>query len=526
MQFIDDYDVDVAFDVTLAGARGCHLSANMYRPAANDVPSLTVLIWTPYDNGRLPRPDASLAAPYWSSRQCKRLAAAANATVVCIDVRGRGDSEGSFRPFIDEAADAAEVVRSIRSHPWCQGQLVVMGKGYGAICALAAVQAAPQEIASALLVSPPGRAWDVFPGRDGVRRADLLLWRHLIAGRTPQPVELTDWASILTKPWCEQESLLGRDDLDWLGFGSDADICEALDDSRLPTQVPVMLVTGWWDPACRAAWTMAQTGSARLMVGPWGASAARRPAQNVGAMDWGPASVADPLELQLDWLTSTRNGDLGQRHRLFVTGTNTWLTFSEIPEPTPWELHLASTGPPLTTAGGGVLTVSPGDGSDRFESRLSQPVPAQPSLAAAVAATSPAVLDMTFLDGRHDVAVYTSAPLLEPCTVLGEVTLRLNAQSDSPEPALWVASLEDVFPGGTRSVHLALGVVEARCGQPPEPLRLGPVGHRFLPGHRVRLRVAGTCAPLFRPLDGTPERDLREIRHHGSLLSLPALMTP
>src|SRR5262249_41475729 len=147
------------------------------------------------------------------TRHCKRLAAAAEMAVVCLDVRGRGDSGGDFVPFRDEAADAAEVVRQVAARSWCDGPIAVMGQGYGALSALGAARREPGLVGCAYVTSPPGATWEVFPGRDGVRRSDLLLWRHLVAGRTPQPVDLTDWDKVLRLPWAEQEDALGRDDI-------------------------------------------------------------------------------------------------------------------------------------------------------------------------------------------------------------------------------------------------------------------------------------------------------------------------
>jgi hypothetical protein len=159
-----------------------------------------------------------------------------------------------------------------------------------------------------------------------------------------------------------------------------------------------------------------------------------------------------------------------------------------------------------------------------FTSDLADPVPAQPGIGPAVGPGAPAQLDLMFLDGRHDVLVYTSAALYEPRLVVGELKLELDADSDSPADALWVASVEDVFPGGTASLHLALGMATVRPGERKAVLRLGPVGHRFLPGHRVRLRLAATCAPLVRPADQAPAREQRRVHHAGTVLRLPEVL--
>jgi predicted acyl esterase len=516
MRVLDEHTVDVRFDEGVTASDGVRLSVNMFRPTG-DRPAATVIVWTPLGNGRStalgPSPIPSLGSP----RHCRRLAAAARATVVSVDIRGRGDSDGEFVPFVHEPADADAVVAAVASHPWCAGPIVVMGQGYGAACAIAAARNATGLVTAAFLISPPGGPGDVFPGRDGVRRADLLVWRHLMAGRHPLPTRFADWADVLSRPWKDHEQALGHEDLGWAGFDA------AGLPGTVPLPVPVTILTGWWDPACRPSWELARgCPDAELVVGPWTAYAARHPAQHVGGIDWGPGSVVDPLELQVDVLN--RVHETARRTRVFVTGDNDWYDLPHTPPTVEWTLHPTASRGARTTAGDGQLTGTAGAGAAEFTSDLADPVPAQPDIGQAAGPGAPAQLDLTFLDGRHDVLSYTSAALAAPRLVVGELTLELDADSDSPADALWVASVEDVFPDGTASLHLALGVVTVRPGERTAVLQLGPIGHRFRPGHRVRLRLAGTCAPVFRPADQAPAREQRRVHHAGTVLRLPEVL--
>jgi hypothetical protein len=63
-------------------------------------------------------------------------------TVVIQSCRGRGDSEGEFRPFADEVADGGDALRWIADQPWFDGELVLLGVGYSAFAAWAALSAA------------------------------------------------------------------------------------------------------------------------------------------------------------------------------------------------------------------------------------------------------------------------------------------------------------------------------------------------------------------------------------------------
>src|SRR5262249_52267525 len=62
--------------------------------------------------------------------------------------RGRGDSEGEFRPFADEIADGGDALRWVASQPWFDGELVLLGAGYSAFAAWAALSTATAPVAA------------------------------------------------------------------------------------------------------------------------------------------------------------------------------------------------------------------------------------------------------------------------------------------------------------------------------------------------------------------------------------------
>jgi predicted acyl esterase len=58
--------------------------------------------------------------------------------------------------------------------------------------------------------------------------------------------------------------------------------------------------------------------------------------------------------------------------------------------------------------------------------------------------------------------------------------------------------LEDVFPGASRSVHLAHGILRAPARVPVEmSIRLTYVSREFLPGHSLRVAVSSSLWPLY-----------------------------
>jgi hypothetical protein len=150
------------------------------------------------------------------------------------------------------------------------------------------------------------------------------------------------------------------------------------------------------------------------------------------------------------------------------------------------------------------------------------------------------------VEERADVVVYTGEALPAPVRLCGAAEATLTAVCDRPDADLAVR-LTDVAPDG-RSLLVADSIARAslRSGAgrrtPPAPgvpfeitVRLPPVGHTFLPGHRVRLSVAGSNWPRFERNShtGAGRFDPREffcaeigLRHGGdarSFLRLPVL---
>ena len=48
-------------------------------------------------------------------------------------MRGRGASEGAYRPFMDDPVDGFDTVEWIAKQPWCNGKIGTWGGSAGAI---------------------------------------------------------------------------------------------------------------------------------------------------------------------------------------------------------------------------------------------------------------------------------------------------------------------------------------------------------------------------------------------------------
>jgi predicted acyl esterase len=125
--------------------------------------------------------------------------------------------------------------------------------------------------------------------------------------------------------------------------------------------------------------------------------------------------------------------------------------------------------------------------------------------------------------------VFESAPLSEPCEILGAAVLRLDVSADRPV-AMLAARLSDVAPDGsaTRVTYGVLNLTHRDSHEVPEPLEPGAdyrielpfncVAQVFPAGHRIRLSLSTSYWPLAWP----PPEPVRLSVHTGtSELELP-----
>ena len=111
---------------------GVRLMARLWFPRG-DGPWPALLMRQPY--GRRLASTVTLAHPCWWARR--------GYLVVVQDVRGQGDSEGSFGGFAQEADDTAQTHDWVRSLPECNGRIGCYGFSYQGMTQLLAPADAP-----------------------------------------------------------------------------------------------------------------------------------------------------------------------------------------------------------------------------------------------------------------------------------------------------------------------------------------------------------------------------------------------
>src|SRR5579859_5487524 len=101
--------VDMQWGVKIPLRDGVHLNATIYRPHEQKEPLPVIFTFTPYIG------DSYLERATYFSRN--------GYVYALVDVRGRGNSEGRFEPFVNEGRDGYDTVEWLAKQPWCNGKV-------------------------------------------------------------------------------------------------------------------------------------------------------------------------------------------------------------------------------------------------------------------------------------------------------------------------------------------------------------------------------------------------------------------
>jgi uncharacterized protein len=294
-------------------------------------------------------------------------------------------------------------------------------------------------------------------------------------------------------------------------------------DSARSIDIPVLAITGFYDgdqAGCLYNWDLVEAhersgrGRRHLLVGPWRhAQMGTGKSEPMGEVRFGEnADISLPKQVLRFFDAYLKNDPaalqrLPNRCRLYTSGNNVWHEVSQYPprESLDTPLYLSSGGHANSLQGDGRLgfDVPHEEPPDCFMADWELPVPA-------VAVGT----DCRETDVRHDVLVYTSAPLGEDLTVLGPVRAVIHLAANAPDCDV-VIRIEDVRPDSAAinmTGEFGYGAFRARYREgferevlltPGQPARLAffvcHMGHVFRQGHRIRVAISATVANMLEP---------------------------
>jgi uncharacterized protein len=565
------HDVLVEHDVEGRMRDGVVLRANVYRPA-DDRRYPVLLSRQPYNK------DVNINLMY-----ADPVALAAHGYVVVMqDVRGRYASDGEFTPSDQEFEDGHDTVQWAAALPWSDGRVGMFGRSYHSETQWRAAVMQPPALHS--MITGVSRFHHSIEAQDrpgGAHEGARLGWRQFLIGADqlarrhrddPAGLARASAAFGATSARLASGELLAHLPLRELADLPGSAMGDVVAAMRRPPDAPLYQrpwptdtyervhadtfhIGGWYDiftPGTLGQYEAMRTVAERtgprpphLLVGPWTHSSYLG---NIGQLDFGPAASGAVLDGRgglngehLRWYDATLKGDEAALAdtppvRLFVMGENRWRSYDRWPVPATrvedWHLQ---------PDGGLARSTAPESDPDVYDYDPADPVPTLGGSTMLAPTLPPGPFDQRDVEARPDVLSYTGAPLTEPYTVLGAVSVTLYAASSAPDTD-FVARLVDVHPDGrafnvvdgviraaARDTYPAPGVVEPR---PPAPLTPGTpyrfcidlwaTGLTFLPGHRIRVDVTSSSHPRWirhtnttvDPVDATEMRVARQRVFH------------
>ena len=292
-----------SYDVRVPMRDGVELATDIRRPDG-DGPVHAVLARTPYNKNN----EMVL--------RLSKLFSGAGFAFAMQDVRGRGDSDGTFQPYVHDAADGCDTIAWLAEQDWCTGKVATVGGSYGGLIQFLTAVQRPPALAAMIAMVSPSDPYVEFP--TGALSPMMLSWHRLTAGRMRQLVDDVDWAAVYEHlPLRTMDEAAGffaphwREQLDhptldefWAPKCYQAQLGEL--------DVPVLHISGWYDdeqigtPLNFAGMVAGGASNQQLLMGPWGH--AINTTRKLGEVDFGPHSLIDLEGYWLRWLDAQLDG--------------------------------------------------------------------------------------------------------------------------------------------------------------------------------------------------------------------------
>jgi uncharacterized protein len=516
---------------------GVELVSDHYHPPEAG-PHPTLLMRQPY--GRDIASTVVYAHPVWFARH--------GYNVVIQDVRGRGDSQGEFYPFRNEARDGAETIAWLRTRPEANGRVGMYGFSYQGMTQLLAAAEQPEGLAC---IAPGMTAGDLYHGwfyhNGALRLASSLGWGLQMLKADARRKHLREASDKLEQAWTHlvaQTSVLPFRShpalhgegvpqyvLDWFDHAEPGKYWTSMDLSGSDVSgslsriaVPVVHFSGWYDTYLKgsidgfvALCDRAGTAFARqhqyLVAGPW----IHIPwGDRVGGADFGEEALLDTDLILLRWFDHWLK-DSGKfadepRVRHFVLGENRWRESDSFPTNANYALYLHSAGKANSRKGDGMLSTKPAESGEPCDVFVYDPE--VPVLAPGGPAAQSGQFDQAAMELGNNLLVYTTPPLALPLRIFGAPHIVIYCATSSAHTDL-TAKLVRVRSNGAAE-FICIGIARStwlfrQSGYAADSIHrwafdLEPTSCAFAVGDCVRLEIASSAFPLYdrNPGSGVP----------------------
>ncbi len=334
-------DIDIKLYQNIPMSDGIKLSANIYFPDNNEKSYPVILIYTPYVN------DEAVERGMFFAKE--------GYVFITLDLRGRGNSEGEYRPFEKDGIDGYDAIQWISQQEWCNGNIGMMGGSYRGMVQWMTLKNKPTALKTIVPTAAVGPGID-FPKYDGIFSNYALQWLNFTGGKSRNDNlfgNSTFWSNKATKkykefiPFKDWDTLvfnkrnpvfqtwISHPDFDeyWQNFYPTPEDYKSFD-------LPILTITGAFDADQPGAMTYYEdhmkygnpTGKANhyLIFGPWSHAGTRKPETELGGLTFGSDSKLDMKKLHLDWFNWTLKNEkkprfLKDRVNYYMMGQNKWM---------------------------------------------------------------------------------------------------------------------------------------------------------------------------------------------------------
>lgn len=378
------YQMTVRRDVMIPARDGVGLATDLYFPAVDGRPAEgkfpTILVRTPY----LKKMTRYYRDGLWYARH--------GYVMAVQDVRGRGESDGVWVPFSEEAEDGYDAVEWLAAQPWSDGQVGTVGTSYGAAVQSALATLDPPHLAAQFIAQGPFNYHSCSMRQNGCLEQRFLIYCFRMACTSKEAEADPDLKRMFehhhanAAEWCHKFPLrkgetplaLAPSIEQWaLDLQQRGEFDEYWQKPSLAinryydrhADVPTTFFGSWYDTYARATVTnftelkKLKKGPYHLIMGPWTHGSDTCESSVSGQTDFGQAAAMDyyPALVMRFFDTYLKNLDTGLRDEppvsLFVMGGATdrrnpwgqldhggeWLTGQDWPpagaDQTPFYLH-------------------------------------------------------------------------------------------------------------------------------------------------------------------------------------------
>jgi uncharacterized protein len=473
-----DKQVDLLWGVKVPMRDGIKLDATIYKPHDQKQPLPVIFTFTPYIG------DSYLDRATFFAKN--------GYVFALVDVRGRGNSEGRFEPFVNEGRDGFDLVEWFAKQPWCDGQVTMWGGSYAGFDQWSTLKEFPPHLKTIVPAAAAHAAVD-FPFFKNIFGAYDIQWLTFTSGVTGNTNLFGDssfWTSKFTqlymehRPFKDLDAVVGNTSTvfqKWIAHSTPDAYWSAMEptaDDYRKIAVPILTITGDYDGDQTGAMTYyrrhMQYGAAEakanhyLIVGPWDHAGTRTPKKEVGGLTFGDASLLDLNQLHKEWYDWTMKGGpkpefLKKRIAYYVPGAEVWKYADSLEtiSNSSRKLYLSSRDADASSIfhSGDLTDKEPAatQGPDKY---VYDPLDTRPAAREQQDNPNSITDQSSVLSLAGDGLVYHSEPFAEDTEITGYLKFTTWIAMDVPDTDLAV-EVDEILPDGT-SVQLTSDVIRAR----------------------------------------------------------------